>query len=812
MFKKKRGRPSNAYKRKVKTMKILSLASIIAISGITIYGLSGYIKENNDRLGASIEKAKYYYTGEQNWEYNGVRYSCETGKGTRYGNTQCAIFREPASDHYVETCDSRLAGSSYDGYKHCKDKCKGPDGKGSIKEEYIGKCIKWNKKSDGSYTYFHKDRAVVYYCQEEKASDDSEVKPENVVSKNGKCAENITDAKKHEQETEPFTSSNIKCNDDKTITFTVVSNNGKISKCEGSSNGTNWEDRKCSKESKKTINSKYYYHKLTNESGTSRTYNLSSYCTTPSQSPTPSNTGETPTNDGKTNDSNDTPSEQNNDNPSNEDKPKELPELKIISSNGTNLTNKEYSRNLCTNSPFYISGAKVSEVSIKSDKLKITNSLEKTSTDKAIIEPSKEIKKGEKVQITVTREEDKKEAKVTFVNNTDCESLKVCKKLGKININHGMTIMDKKVITLKQDAYFGLNLWVYPINVNEKSSQIDWKSSNPNVVEIIKKSDQGIQIHAKAKSNKTVKISASLGGKTTYFKVKVNAKKGKNNPGGYDNAPKMVNCEEKKSIEKAKIENIPDQEYTGKVITPTIKVTVDSKELKNGTDYELVYSNNVNPGTAKVRIIGKGLYTRSKVVTFTIKSSEEKISRITVSKKTRNLSDEKCSTDPLKVTFTNVEDINIEDVYYSTDNGAKWNVLNSEKEGPNATITLNKTYNYLLIKVKDEEGNYSKIYGPYNINIQKSCNTLKKVTTIKISGIKKENKLTKRIKVKIQAKSNIKTIQISTDGKKTWVVSKKCTINKNEATCNIDSKHKSLYYRVITVNNEYQEFGEYIVK
>ena len=778
MFKKKRGRPSNAYKRKVKTMKILSLASIIAISGITIYGLSGYIKGNNDRLGASVTAAKHKYSGDKEWVYYGKTYYCE-GDYTRYGDIACAKYTKAKVGY---TCNTDLMHDSdpdkffYDGYviaekstcatqqtiekKHCvkcSTKCDNGD-------TFIGnnKCRSTNKSStqctnlNGKYDnkgvctyssanegqYFGKIRKTIYYCKDKEVTDNNQLTINDIVeTENNSCVSSIVGAKI--KETKPS----------QTPTPTDSGN-----------------------------------------------------------SPTPTNTGETPTNDGKTDDSNDTPSEQNNDKPSNEEKPKELPELKIISSNGTNLTNKEYSRNLCTNSPFYISGAKVSEVSIKSDKLKITNSLEKTSTDKAIIEPSKEIKKGEKVQITVTRTEDKKEAKVTFVNNTDCESLKVCKKLGKININHGMTIMDKKVITLKQDAYFGLNLWVYPINVKEKSSKIKWESSNPNVVEIIKKSDQGIQIHAKAKSNKTVKISASLGGKTTYFKVKVNAKKGKNNPGGYDNAPKMVNCEEKKSIEKAKIENIPDQEYTGKVITPTIKVSVDSKELKNGTDYELVYSNNVNPGTAKVRIIGKGLYTRSKVVTFTIKSSEEKISRITVSKKTRNLSDEKCSTDPLKVTFTNVEDINIEDVYYSTDNGAKWNVLNSEKEGPNATITLNKTYNYLLIKVKDEEGNYSKIYGPYNINIQKSCNTLKKVTTIKISGIKKENKLTKRIKVKVVAKSNIKTIQISTDGKKTWVVSKKCTINKNEATCNIDSKHKSLYYRVITVNNEYQDFGEYKVK
>ena len=771
MFKKKRGRPSNAYKRKVKTMKILSLASIIAISGITIYGLSGYIKGNNDRLGASITKADGVTTGETIWKdsSDGIKYRCKSKGYTRAGNNECGKFVYPISD---TTCNSDVLEKvgKKEEYKNFK---LGVDAKKDNCDVtgYEDKCV----KCENGKVKEVKEKATFYYCSDKKLK---------TIDKSSLVSEN-----------------KLQCIDGPTVKAeTLDSCKANCSKIPSSSDRKGCED-KCT-----------------------RDFSSDTTPTDSGNTPAPTNTGETPTKDGKTDDSNDTPSEQNNDtpsnenndNPSNEEKQKELPELKIISSNGTNLTNKEYSRNLCTNSPFYISGAKTSEVSIKSDKLKITNSSEKTSTDKAIIEPSKEIKKGEKVQITVTRTEDKKEAKVTFVNNTDCESLKICKKLGKININHGMTIMDKKVITLKQDAYFGLNLWVYPINVKEKSSQIVWKSSNPSVVEIIKKSDQGIQIHAKAKSNKAVKISATLGGKTTYFKVKVNAKKGKDNPGGYDNAPKMVNCDEKKSISTAaKIESIPNQKYTGKVITPTIKVTVDSKELKNGTDYELVYSNNVNPGEAKVRIIGKGLYTDSKVVTFTINSPEEKLSRITISKKTRNLSDEKCSKDPLNVTFTNVENINIEDVYYSTDNGKTWNVLKSEKEGPNATISLNKTYNYLLIKVKDEEGNYSKIYGPYNINIQKSCNTLKKVTTIKISGIKKEtNTLSKnkKIKVKIQAKSNIKTVQISNDGKKTWVVSKKCSINKNEATCNIDSKHKSLYYRVITVNNEYQDFGEYKVK
>ena len=41
--------------------------------------------------------------------------------------------------------------------------------------------------------------------------------------------------------------------------------------------------------------------------------------------------------------------------------------------------------------------------------------------------------------------------------------------------------------------------------------------------------------------------------------------------------------------------------------------------LTNGTDYTVSYSNHINPGTATVTITGKGYYTGSRVINFTIK-------------------------------------------------------------------------------------------------------------------------------------------------------------------------------------------------
>ncbi|MBR6338140.1 MAG: leucine-rich repeat protein [Ruminococcus sp.] len=58
--------------------------------------------------------------------------------------------------------------------------------------------------------------------------------------------------------------------------------------------------------------------------------------------------------------------------------------------------------------------------------------------------------------------------------------------------------------------------------------------------------------------------------------------------------------------------------YTGSAIKPEPVVTMDGKTLKKGTDYSVTYSNNVNAGTATIKITGNGTYTNSKYVTFQI--------------------------------------------------------------------------------------------------------------------------------------------------------------------------------------------------
>ncbi|MBQ9064947.1 MAG: fibronectin type III domain-containing protein [Blautia sp.] len=75
---------------------------------------------------------------------------------------------------------------------------------------------------------------------------------------------------------------------------------------------------------------------------------------------------------------------------------------------------------------------------------------------------------------------------------------------------------------------------------------------------------------------------------------------------------------ENRQIRNCRIEQIDDQTYTGRSITPVIKITYLGVRLRKGTDYTVTFSNNRSVGTAKAKITGKGRYTGTKTVYFKI--------------------------------------------------------------------------------------------------------------------------------------------------------------------------------------------------
>ena len=66
------------------------------------------------------------------------------------------------------------------------------------------------------------------------------------------------------------------------------------------------------------------------------------------------------------------------------------------------------------------------------------------------------------------------------------------------------------------------------------------------------------------------------------------------------------------------VEPIADQTYTGSALTPKVVVKAGSKVLTQNVDYTVLYSNNVNVGTASVKITGKGSYKGSHTANFKI--------------------------------------------------------------------------------------------------------------------------------------------------------------------------------------------------
>lgn len=73
--------------------------------------------------------------------------------------------------------------------------------------------------------------------------------------------------------------------------------------------------------------------------------------------------------------------------------------------------------------------------------------------------------------------------------------------------------------------------------------------------------------------------------------------------------------------------------YTGAKITPAVVVSVGNTTLVSGTDYTVTYSSNINAGTAKVVVNGKGKYKGTATLTFAIAKRDIKKAKVAVSAK-----------------------------------------------------------------------------------------------------------------------------------------------------------------------------------
>lgn len=72
------------------------------------------------------------------------------------------------------------------------------------------------------------------------------------------------------------------------------------------------------------------------------------------------------------------------------------------------------------------------------------------------------------------------------------------------------------------------------------------------------------------------------------------------------------------TIADVTIAEIPARRATGSAHTPTPKVGWEGRTLTEGVDYRVSYWSNILPGTASMRVVGLGLFSGDRVVTFRI--------------------------------------------------------------------------------------------------------------------------------------------------------------------------------------------------
>lgn len=99
--------------------------------------------------------------------------------------------------------------------------------------------------------------------------------------------------------------------------------------------------------------------------------------------------------------------------------------------------------------------------------------------------------------------------------------------------------------------------------------------------------------------------------------------------GNYSGTKKITYEITPQNISKVKIAKIANQKYTGKALTPSLKVTNGTTSLHVNRDYKVKFSSNKKPGKAKVVITGMGNYTGSKTVYFYIAPAKAQLVSVT---------------------------------------------------------------------------------------------------------------------------------------------------------------------------------------
>ena len=208
--------------------------------------------------------------------------------------------------------------------------------------------------------------------------------------------------------------------------------------------------------------------------------------------------------------------------------------------------------------------------------------------------------------------------------------------------------------------------------------------------------------------------------------------------------------------------------YDGKAKKPTVTVKDGAIVLKEGTDYTVTYSNNINIGTAEVTVTGKGNYTGMVTKEFTITKADPPEQGV------KNLS--QCT-------------IKLSKSSYAYDGKAKKPAVTVKdgktvlKEGTDYTVTYSNNINAGTAKVTvTGKGNYKgTVTKSFTITVKKGTShkvgsyqyKVTGTSTVSLTGVK-NNKATK-VKILKTVKIGGKDFKVTAIGSRAFKNNKKIT-------------------------------------
>ncbi len=152
----------------------------------------------------------------------------------------------------------------------------------------------------------------------------------------------------------------------------------------------------------------------------------------------------------------------------------------------------------------------------------------------------------------------------------------------------------------------------------------------------------------------------------------------------------------KTSLTSLSFGKISDKGYSGKAITPDVTIKDGKYTLRKGTDYTLIYKNNVKVGTGTVTVRGVGNYSGTKTLKFNIvlKKPTLKVGK---------------TSSGAKLTWNKVAGAAGYQIWLSTGGGKFKKVKTVTGTSFNLPLDSGKTYGFKIraYKAKDDEMVYS---------------------------------------------------------------------------------------------------------